>query len=162
MTQSKSGAAKSVEDSQEIDRIIQEIEQMEKSIDQVEAQTPEPAKVVPIRAAEATPSSATDVTETSASEATALDGESEGVEAPSSTVSDPIGFDKVLKAATERAATSTSPGEGDLSLSVGGCSTITLEFGRAGSRVTLSCDDDQLTITTDTGAEFRVPFRKTA
>ena len=51
---------------------------------------------------------------------------------------------------------------GSLGLKVGGCQEITLEFSRAGLAVSLTCTDEELKIRTDQGAEFRLPFKKAA
>ncbi len=149
MTQSAS-SPKSQDESGEIDRIIQEIEQMEKSIDDVQPKPAEVAKVVPIlRSVEA------EVTEATSG--------------PTTPAKDPIGFDQALAAATAReegdgdvTSGATAAGEGNLALSVGGCTSISLEFAQSGMKVTLRYEDDALVIKTDGGAEFRVPFRKAA
>lgn len=52
--------------------------------------------------------------------------------------------------------------DGGLSLKIGGCTEVNLEFVRAGVSVNLECSDDGLRITTDQGAEFRIPFKRTA
>jgi hypothetical protein len=52
--------------------------------------------------------------------------------------------------------------EGGLALKIGGCTDVSLEFARAGMTVTLSCNDQGLCISTDQGAEFRIPFKRTA
>lgn len=52
--------------------------------------------------------------------------------------------------------------EGGLSLKIGGCTEVNLEFSRGGISVRLACSDDGLTITTDQGAEFRIPFKRPA
>src|SRR5579871_6821097 len=52
--------------------------------------------------------------------------------------------------------------DGGLSLKIGGCADVRLEFSRAGFSVTLSCDNEALSITTDQGAEFRIPFKRSA
>jgi hypothetical protein len=55
-----------------------------------------------------------------------------------------------------------SEADGGLSLKIGGCAEVALEFTRAGMTVSLSCTDEGLTITTDQGAEFRIPFKRAA
>ena len=55
-----------------------------------------------------------------------------------------------------------SSGDGGLSLKIGGCADVNLEFTRSGMSVSLSCTDDGLVIRTDQGAEFRIPFKRTA
>ena len=47
---------------------------------------------------------------------------------------------------------------GNLAMKIGGCATISLEFERAGLTVSFECTETGLTITTDQGAEFRIPF----
>ncbi len=49
-------------------------------------------------------------------------------------------------------------GDGSLGLKVSGCTEIQLEFARAGVSVSLFCTDTGLVIRTDQGAEFKVPF----
>lgn len=58
-------------------------------------------------------------------------------------------------------ATSTEQGfgGGGLAMRVGGCQAISLEFEQNGVRVTLTLEKDTLAISTDSGAEFRVPLR---
>ena len=53
-------------------------------------------------------------------------------------------------------------GNGNLSLKIGGCAEVQLEFERGGITVTFQCSDTGLTITTDQGAEFRIPFNTRA
>ena len=148
MTQSAK-SPQAPDDSGEIDRIIQEIEEMEKSIDEVQPKAAETAKVVPLRAE--TPPAATAEAEPAA---------------PS--LKDPIGFDQALAVATAReegdgdTSGMAATGDGSLALSVGGCTNITLEFTQSGMTVTLRYENDALVIKTDSGAEFRVPFRKAA
>ncbi|MBI3557150.1 MAG: hypothetical protein HY074_12875 [Deltaproteobacteria bacterium] len=57
---------------------------------------------------------------------------------------------------------SDTHGDGGLSLKIGGCADVNLEFTRSGMSVSLSCSDEGLTIRTDQGAEFRIPFKRTA
>lgn len=57
---------------------------------------------------------------------------------------------------------SSSTGDGNMSLKIGGCADVSLEFEKSGMTVTLSYSDSGLVITTDQGAEFRIPFNKKA
>lgn len=53
-------------------------------------------------------------------------------------------------------------GSAGLAMKVGGCTEVSLEFTRAGMTVSLSCTENGLCITTDQGAEFRIPFKRGA
>lgn len=130
---------------EEIDRIMKEIEDLEKKMDdepgaeQVasggESNVAQGSNVVPMR-------SGMDAMANSSVESLA---ETDAVPAPD---------EPLFKDATAA--------DGGLSLKIGGCADVSLEFTRAGMSVTLSCTDDGLTITTDQGAEFRIPFKRGA
>lgn len=122
----------------EIDRIMKEIEELERKMDTTggeEAQAPQ--KVVSIRPA--APAEEPPHRESLA--------ESDAV---------PASREPLMR------TSSASSGGGALGLRIGGCAEISLEFTRSGMTVTLSCTDDVLMITTDQGAEFRIPFKRAA
>lgn len=130
---------------EEIDRIMKEIEDLEKKMDDQpdaeaatanEPESTQSAKVVPLR-------SGMDTMAASPMDSLA---ETDAVPAPD---------EPLFKE-------SSSVAEGGLSLKIGGCADVSLEFARAGMSVTLSCTDEALTITTDQGAEFRIPFKRGA
>lgn len=56
----------------------------------------------------------------------------------------------------------SSPGDGGLALKIGGCTEVNLEFTRSDISVSLSCTDEALVISTNQGAEFRIPFKRAA
>lgn len=117
----------------EIDRIMQEIEDLEKKMD-----------------------AGSDMSnETENNKVVALHQKSEG-ESLAETDAVPPADEPLMKADT------LSEGNGGLSLKIGGCSEVSLEFSRAGISVTLTCNDENLCITTDQGAEFRIPFNRAA
>jgi len=51
-----------------------------------------------------------------------------------------------------------STAQGSLGLKINGCTEVSLEFEKAGMTVSFQCTDSGLTITTDQGAEFKIPF----
>ncbi|MEW6056226.1 MAG: hypothetical protein AB1540_06400 [Bdellovibrionota bacterium] len=136
-----SAAQVSTDEGEEIDRIMQEIEDLEKRMDppQETEQTS-----LDTRAAQETQESAK-VVALHAPTAESL-AETDAVPAPD----EPL----VRSAPTGD--------QGDLSLKIGGCTQVSLEFSSAGMTVTLSYSDDALSITTDQGAEFRIPFKRGA
>jgi hypothetical protein len=127
------------EEGEEIDRIMKEIEDLEKRMDEdaPQAEGAEPkyehptdgGKVVSLRP---------EVTDTMAE------------------------TDAVPAADEPLVRESHSTGDGGLNMKIAGCAELSLEFTRAGITVSLSCTDDGLCITTDAGAEFRLPFKRTA
>lgn len=132
-------------DGEEIDRIMKEIEDLEKKMDapaEAEAAAPAPAAEPE---AEAPQAKVVQMRPVSAADTIA---ETDAVPAPD---------EPLFK---ETAGHST--GDGGLSMKIGGCTEVSLEFTRAGMSVSLSCTDEALTITTDQGAEFRIPFKRGA
>lgn len=128
----KMGAA-GQDDAGEIDRIMKEIEELEKNMETAA----EPAGNVVSLRPETVPSAAMDAADSLV--------ESDAV---------PPTDEPLIK------SEQTPAGEGSLSLKVGGCAEVNLEFSQAGVAVTLHCDAEGLSITTDQGAEFRIPFTK--
>ena len=128
--------AASAEESGEIDKIMQEIEDLEKKMDDGSdmSNDAEAGKVVELRKK----------TDSSVSESMA---ETDAVPAS----------DEPLMMKDENTAV-----DGGLALKIGGCSEVSLEFSRAGITVTLTCDQENLCITTDQGAEFKIPFNRAA
>ncbi|MGE4234209.1 MAG: hypothetical protein AB7F43_12845 [Bacteriovoracia bacterium] len=135
----------------EIDRIIKEIEDLEKSIDDGEEKN------------EGTQSAADTIEsevalETSAPEAAAEPAPKKHLRAvptSTSTASTP---------ATEASssASSSTASDASLGLKVDGCTAVTLDFSLSGTQVSLVCDGESLRITTESGAEFNIPLRKAA
>ncbi len=154
-------------DEQEIDRIMREIEELEKKVDE-------------------TVSASNDSTNTSATQAVAQPIKSEPVK-EANNVDNVIPFKGLTTVEATKQEDSTEPNfesmaesdaipvhneplmkglpgmnnaNGNLSLKVGGCTEVTLEFEQAGMVVTFQCSEEGLKISTDQGAEFRVPFTK--
>jgi hypothetical protein len=129
------------EEGEEIDRIMKEIEDLEKRMDEDAPQ------------AEADGSDTKDEETSEGGKVVALRPE----------VSDTMAETDAVPASDEPLMhESQGTGDGGLSMKIGGCTEVSLEFTRAGVTVSLSCTDDGLCITTDAGAEFRLPFKRTA
>lgn len=143
----ESTTAASKDEAAEIDRIMKEIEELEKKMDSPElpkdiASEPQPlprmdtpaasedAKVVPFRSA---------------------------VETMAETDAVPVEDAPLMKGGQEAGA-----GSGSLSLKIGGCTDVALEFTKASTTVYVSYNDDGLRISTDQGAEFKIPFKRVA
>ncbi len=137
----------------DIDKIMKEIEDLEKNMSTTSQSTPAAAtetqssaitettptdNVVPLKAKKTTPV----VEEVSMVE-------SDAVPPPSS---EPL----------FKSSSSYSSGDGNMSLKIGGCADVSLEFEKAGMTVKLTYSDTGLVISTDQGAEFRIPFNKKA
>lgn len=153
------------DEGEEIDRIMKEIEDLEKKMDtEPAAEASAPAK------ATATPTAAP-------AAGGALDNLDESVFEPPSKVvpmrpslvarSDESGeslaeTDAVPARDEPLVRSGASSGDGGLSLKIGGCTEVNLEFTRSGMSVSLSCSDEGLVISTDQGAEFRIPFKRSA
>ena len=139
------------DDGAEIDRIMQEIEELEKKMDEVDAET-QASKPEPVE---------TSSTSQGGDNVIPLRGALDGLEATSD---ESLAETDAVPAADEPLMKSGSDGAGDgaLALKVGGCTEISLEFARAGVTITLSCTADSLSISTDQGAEFRIPFKAAA
>jgi hypothetical protein len=149
---------------EEIDRIMKEIEDLEKRMDTTDEEpAAEGAKSAPAPVAKV---------EAEPSQHAEDDDEVESPLAPEPTakvvpmrpnVHDSLAETDAVPARDEPLMRSeSSPGEGGLALKIGGCTEVNLEFTRSGISVSLSCTNDALTITTDQGAEFRIPFKRTA
>lgn len=125
----------------EIDRIMQEIEDLEKKMDNGSdmSNNAESGKVVSLHSTSLATAESLDTSESLA--------ETDAVPAA----------DEPLLGQNEFPA-----GDGGLSLKIGGCAEVALEFSRAGVTVTLTCSQENLTITTDQGAEFKIPFNRAA
>lgn len=181
-------AKKSTDDSGEIDRIIQEIEEMEKGMDQSPAEavsasaeeTPDAAPegvdlegIVEDIPPEASEETNDDFEKLSNASTGANDGPAFNrekvvplravpqlqeadleAESPSTGSSAPgVNFDSIA----------SNPSEGGgLALRVAGCTNIALEFTHNGLSVSLRLEEDVLAITTDNGAEFRIPIKRQA
>ncbi len=133
------------EEAAEIDRIMEQIEDLEKKMETEPAVTPD-AKVIPMHPAERRDTSGAVESQTAHSISESL-----------------VETDAPL---TEKGPLlqniDTVAGDGSLSLKVGQCSEISLEFARSGITITLSYNEDGLCISTDQGAEFRLPLKKAA
>lgn len=171
MTQSNGAAA---QDNAEIDRIIQEIENMERQMDQAE-QGSSPAALPTSAEAVSQVSPAPTPVSSPAPALAAAPTWSEQPEAAAEEATPGPALKRLLDAENEQdnvipfkepeplgTSLDTDSGEGALSLKVGGSTTIHLEFDRGGTRVSLRCDQDALTITAGGGAEFRIPLHKRA
>jgi hypothetical protein len=158
------------DEGEEIDRIMKEIEDLEKKMDtEPVAEASAPAKA---------PATATTPATTAAPPTGgALDDLDDSVFAESSKVvpmrppvatrSDDVGeslaeTDAVPARDEPLVKNGSSSGDGGLSLKIGGCTEVNLEFTRSGMSVSLSCSDEGLVISTDQGAEFRIPFKRSA
>ncbi len=72
---------------------------------------------------------------------------------------DPLAFETTTTPAGDTHGYEQSFGGGGLALKVGGCAAISLEFEQNGTRVILTLEKDTLAISTDSGAEFRIPLK---
>jgi hypothetical protein len=176
MTQGAKKTEETQAESGDIDRIIQEIEEMEKSLDSTpqtadatdeavasesleESGSEESNNVVALKARQADAEAHTSV-DSPVSSGGALDTFDQALKEATARGED--SRNAALRASSDRGSPAVGRSTGDLSLAVSGCSSITLDFSRAGIQVTLSCDEEGLCISTDNGAEFRVPFRRAA
>lgn len=129
---------------EEIDRIMKEIEDLEKKMDTPAEQHAEAQAAAPAQA---------DVAQ--GAKVVQMRPAQTGAETLAETDAVPAPDEPLFK---EQAGSSTA--DGGLSMKIGGCTEVSLEFSRAGMSVTLSCTDEALTISTDQGAEFRIPFKR--
>lgn len=186
----------SAQDSEDIDKIIQEIEGMEKELDNVSATLPKDVEkqildtagaasaasaadpvgtpVAPV--APAAPTAPAPVPSVAKSPATTTTPSAAETAAPSFLNVVSLHPPKVETPVTESLAESDAvmatheplafergaSGEGNLGLKVGGCTSISLEFEQAGMRISLRLEGDTLSISTENGAEFRLPLRRAA
>lgn len=132
-------------DEHEIDKIMKEIEDLEKGM---EADAPAPEAKVD----EAPQAASDNVVALHPNNSEEQAGYTEGSLVESDCV--PVSQEPLMK------SEDTMNENGNLSLKIGGCAEVSLEFERAGMIVTFQCSEDGLTITTDQGAEFRIPFAK--
>lgn len=130
---------------EEIDRIMKEIEDLEKKMDAPAEQQPEAQAAAQADSPADTAQGAKVVQMRPAQTGADTLAETDAVPAPD----EPLFKEQ-----------SSSAGDGGLSMKIGGCTEVSLEFSRAGMSVTLSCNDEALTISTDQGAEFRIPFKR--
>ncbi|MBI3543027.1 MAG: hypothetical protein HY075_07120 [Deltaproteobacteria bacterium] len=153
---SEAGAPSAAE-GEEIDRIMKEIEDLEKKMDT----TGEEETVAKRTEPEATAVAETETTE--ADDATEDDLHTSKVVPMRPALADTLAETDAVPARDEPLVRAGDGSEaGGLSLRIGGCTEVNLEFTRAGVSVQLSCSDDGLSITTDQGAEFRIPFKRSA
>ena len=166
MTQS---ATNPVDDAGEIDRIIQEIESMEKEMDNVKAAPATKASpVAPTNSAQ--PEALPEPVPASTSEHTPVERDVFEEALAESSTAKVVPIRDLGVEATEHMDSSfggsglsgASVGSGGLALKVGGCSTISLEFEQDGVRIALRLESETLSISTDAGAEFRVPLKRKA
>lgn len=178
-------SSQTITDQTEIERIMKEIEDLERKLSPESTPapstttTPEPAALSP----EPTPPPPPPATEPTAPTLTAVAPPPPPTASPqdvSESLAEAIAVTPItptfntqentmspntpnLSDETESLLTSTSfesplAGDGSLGLKVSGCTEIQLEFARAGVSVSLFCTDTGLVIRTDQGAEFKVPF----
>ena len=165
MEQSNKKAAAEVESSgeegQEIDRIMKEIEDLESKVDEPVAeagavnapQETDEEKSEDETAGSTVGNTAGNVVPLRASNKYETSTKYEETMAETDAV--PVQDEPLMRTESE--------GEnGSLSLKIGGCTEVQLEFARAGITVTFQCSDTGLTIMTDQGAEFRIPFQSKA
>lgn len=153
------------DEGEEIDRIMKEIEDLEKKMDSAPAEA-EAAASAPAPKATAPAKSAADVAPEEDDQAPA--GEEEDVEdnvvpmRPASPHTESLAETDAVPPRDEPLVRAESDESNTLALKVGGCTEVNLEFARAGVTITLECTDDGLKISTNQGAEFRLPFKRTA
>ena len=148
------------DDNGEIDKIMQEIEDLEKKMDETSVEAKDDASgqdvdadnVVNLR-------DDSDIEDAPTEETVNAHGPLDEVDAEDLTSSDLEDSDSDATPIRRNSSGSSNNG---LSLHVGEVSNISLEFARHGMTVSLSCTDDGLVIKTDQGAEFRVPFKRAA
>ncbi|MBI2607128.1 MAG: hypothetical protein HYW49_13720 [Deltaproteobacteria bacterium] len=146
-------AESSGEEGQEIDRIMKEIEDLESKIDEPVAETGAVNAPQDETAASAVGNTAGNVVPLRASDQYETSTKYEETMAETDAVA--VQDEPLMR-------TESEGGNGNLSLKVGGCAEVQLEFTRAGITVTFQCSDTGLTIMTDQGAEFRIPFQDKA
>lgn len=140
------------DENNEIDRIMKEIEDLEQNLD-------EPA----VDAAPPTPEAK--IENNATGDKMSTEPEKNENENNVVAIRPKSGFDEAFEATgtdsveNEESYASES---GTLSLKVGGATEVNLSFEKAGVAVSFSCTDDGLVITTDQGAEFRIPFGATS
>lgn len=156
----KSVGSPTGDDHEEIDRIMQEIENLEKKMD--ESTSGPEASATP---AEASSEGSGSVESSSPEESVEPSGEEAGgkvIAFRGQSGGESMAETDAVPASNEPLMRGVSDPEGGLSLRVGGAAEVTLEFSKAGVTVSLACTDEGLTISTDQGAEFRIPFRRAA
>lgn len=178
MAQEEGSSPLARNDSEEIDRIMKEIEDLEKNMD---SETDAVQQKAEAEASEAEKlAKGTDHDAGQQGEATTISDDTNqelaGImaEQPSNVIpmnrntdmqTESLAETDAVPASDEplmKAPSNVGAADGALSLKIGGCAEVALEFERAGMAVKLSCTDQGLTITTDSGAEFRVPFKQAA
>lgn len=156
--ESQGSSSNSPKEEAEIDRIIKEIEDLEKKMDSADTEPTSDAGAS-AEAESNTESSGESIEEPNES------AKVYPIHSNASTQSDSESL-----AETDAVPASQEPllqggnadGGGSLAMKIGGCTEVSLEFSKAGLQVTLTCNDEVLCITTDQGAEFRVPLKKVA
>jgi|GEM_PF-1695451 len=170
MVQGDKEVAQPQDDTGEIDRIMKEIEELEKNMGAAPAAAPAAGPVVAPEAAVAPAPVKDAATQEPVAPVSAETNEDDNMHhnvvplhADSGDSESLVESDAVLTN-NEPLMKSDSQYEGDgaLALKVGGCAEVQLEFTRAGVAVTLHCSDDGLSITTDQAAEVPIPFRNAA
>jgi hypothetical protein len=160
--------AAGTKDEAEIDRIIKEIEDLEKKMDEPHDSSPQ--GVIdgdePVMTAEATSGEEDDAAagaEVPGAQLYALPQAQDAESDEGSGGGDSLAETDAVPASREPLLRSdSSDSAGSLGLKIAGCTEVSLEFARGGLEVTLVCDADGLSIRTDQGAEFRIPFKKAA
>lgn len=149
------------DEGEEIDRIMKEIEDLEKKMD---TGAPEPAEAA---AAPAASAESAEEAEAEEAEAESPFGAETGKVVPMRHAAAPVAeslaeTDAVPPRNEPLMRASNDAGDSGLSMKIGGCTEVNLEFTRSGITVALSCNEDALVITTDQGAEFKIPFKRSA
>lgn len=139
------------DENEEIDRIMKEIEDLEKKMDSAPEPTVSEAAPAP---AEPPMDSPVEPDPTPTAKVVSL-RPAPVAESMAETDAVPVVDEPMMRSTTATADSS-------LSMKIGGCAEVSLEFTRSGMTVTLACGDEGLSITTDSGAEFRIPFKRDA
>ncbi len=157
------------DEGEEIDRIMKEIEDLEKKMDtspdssgaEPESETQAVKQNNTVAAAEPNPETESE-DEPQEFDTLSPEPRSKVVPMRPSIVESLAETDAVPARDEPLVRATDSQGDGGLSLKIGGCADVNLEFTRSGMSVSLSCTDEGLVIRTDQGAEFRIPFKRTA
>lgn len=160
----KTATAGAMTDGDEIDRIMKEIEDLEKKIDVPSAKTDVPTPEVSAEVSTETKTQDNAPLQTEAPEESVIEPDLAKVVPIRPTMGESMAESDAVRVNDEPLMKTESETQesGSLGLKVGGCATVSLEFEKAGVVIRLTCSDSGLVISTDQGAEFRIPLKSAA
>ena len=152
------GVATTPEEAAEIDRIMKEIEDLEKNMDSPSEADLQPAERTAAKADEPAIDPVSEV-----ADIIEANGAEEAKVVPIRPVTESLAeTDAVPVVDAPLVNHGANPATGNLSLKIGGLTEVALEFSHADTTVYFAYNDEGLKITTDQGAEFRIPYKRAA